>query len=254
MKREDHTYRAESAGRALVGVVAGLGITITDGDELFVDVLETSLDGVLDGLGDLLLDETGSEGLEGLVEKIVLGLNNKLSISTTTQKLDERLNTYVANGELERVDFDVNVLDLEHAALIATSTSEVNLDSQSLTTKEDIGQPRVLQLDGTSLTVEVEGNVPHIGLHLAEGEGEVMEVRVRSSDGVVRGELHEVVSVEGDNVGEKVGALHGKVLDDEIHGVVGVLDARNGLHIKVVRSVLILQPHERGNLRCIQHG
>lgn len=84
MKKEDHTYRAESAGRALVGVVAGLGVTITDGDELFVDVLETSLDGVLDGLGDLLLDETGSEGLEGLVEKIVLGLNNKLSISTTT--------------------------------------------------------------------------------------------------------------------------------------------------------------------------
>lgn len=47
-------------------------------------------------------------------------------------------------------------------------------------------------------------------------------------DGVVRRELHEVVGLNGYDVGEEVAALEREVLDDEVERVIGVFDAGDG--------------------------
>ena len=51
-----------------------LSHAITDLHELLVNILEACADGVGDGLGNLLLDETSSKRLQGLVQQVMLGL------------------------------------------------------------------------------------------------------------------------------------------------------------------------------------
>ena len=62
-------------------------------NKLSIDVLQTSRQRVLQCLLDLPLHKACRERFEGLVQKVMLG---------------------VPNGELERVDFDVDRLDSEH--------------------------------------------------------------------------------------------------------------------------------------------
>lgn len=124
------------------------------------------------------------------------------------------------------VDVDLDVLDLEDARLVLVSADEVDGSSQPLPTKYDVRQARIADLWETGLLAEVEGDVAHVRLDLGEGEGELVMMFV--GNGVVGGELDVVVSLHGDGVGEKVAAREGEVLDDEIDGVVGVLDARDG--------------------------
>jgi hypothetical protein len=78
--------------------------TIPNADELSVDVLHTGSNWTLDRFLDLLLDETSSERLEGLVEKVVFR---------------------VTDGEFEGVDFDDDVFDFEDWGFILVGRDEV---------------------------------------------------------------------------------------------------------------------------------
>ena len=82
-----------------------LAHALADADELSIKVFEASRDGALQSLLNLLLDETGRERLERLVQHVVLR---------------------VADRELEGVDLHVHVLDLEHRRLILVRRREVN--------------------------------------------------------------------------------------------------------------------------------
>jgi hypothetical protein len=82
----------EDLGAALALVDLGLGHPVANADELAVNILHASLNGVSDRFLDLLLDETGREGLQRLVQEIVLR---------------------VPDRELERVDLDDDVLHFE---------------------------------------------------------------------------------------------------------------------------------------------
>jgi len=88
--RLEHISEDLSA-RSLIAVLS-LSHTITNANELSIDVFETSTDRILNGLLDLLLDETSSERTDGLVKELVLG---------------------IADGELEGVDLDVDIFDVE---------------------------------------------------------------------------------------------------------------------------------------------
>lgn len=66
---------------------------LSNANKLSINVLQPSRQRVLQRLLDLPLHEARREGLEGLVQKVMLR---------------------VPNGELERVDFDVDRLDFEH--------------------------------------------------------------------------------------------------------------------------------------------
>lgn len=78
---------------------------VSDADKLSVDVLHTCGNGILDCLLNLLLDEAGDERLERLVEEVVLR---------------------VSNGELESVNFDVDVLDFEDRRFVLASGDEMD--------------------------------------------------------------------------------------------------------------------------------
>lgn len=116
---------------------------------------------------------------------------------------------------------------MEDAALVLwRRTLDVHLGAQTLTTEQDVRQPRVLELRQTALLVKVERNIAHIGLDVSKRQREVVALVV--ADGSVRRELDIVVRLDFDDVREQVLALEGEVLDDEVELVVGVLDARNG--------------------------
>lgn len=68
------TYLLKDVSTALALSLLCVLHPVADADELSVDVLERGDDTVLDGLADLLLDEASSEGAEGLVEEVVLGV------------------------------------------------------------------------------------------------------------------------------------------------------------------------------------
>lgn len=192
--------------RAGGGIVRlGLVHTIANEDELSVNVLQASPDRVLDSFRDLLLDEARGEWAEGLVKEVVLR---------------------VADGELEGVDFDGDVLDVEDGGLVFAGGGEVDLDGEAFAAEEDVCETRVLDLGDTALLLEVEGDVAHVGLDLGEGEGEVVIVLV--GDGGVGRDDDVVVRLDLDGVGEQVASLERQVLDDEVKHVVGVLDARDG--------------------------
>lgn len=135
--------------------------------------------------------------------------------------------THISNGELERVNLNIDILNMEHAARVLARARQMHSNSHTRPAKEHISKPRVLVFDRARLAVDVERNVAHVRLDLREGELEV--VRVVVLDGVVGRELDVVVRVEGDDVGEDVRAFHRQVLDHKIHLIVGVLDTGNGL-------------------------
>ena len=135
--------------------------------------------------------------------------------------------TYIAHAELQRINLNSNILNMENTTRVLARARQMHMDSHTLSTQENIRQSAILILDRASLTVDVKGDVAHVGLDLREGELEV--VRVAVGDGVVGRELHVVVRVEGDYVGEDVCSFHGQVLDHEVHLVVGVFDAGDGL-------------------------
>lgn len=165
---------------------------VTNADELSIDVLQTGLDGVSDGLLDLLLDQTSSQWVESLVEKVVLG---------------------VTNVELEGVDLDLDIIDLEDGGVVLAGRdkSSGSLDKTSSThclsmmttadtygqatsTKKDIGDTTVAQLGDTTLLLEVEHDITHVSLDLTKCQGKAMTILVL--DGVVGRELDEVVGLD----------------------------------------------------------
>ena len=134
---------------------------VTELNELAVEVLETITDTLLGSLGDLLFNDTGGEGLDHLDERVVLA---------------------VADGKLELVNLGNDLLDGEDVAALLASRSvlslEVNGDSETLTTKEDVGGTALLELGEAKLLVEEEVDVAHVGLDLVQGELERVLVAV----------------------------------------------------------------------------
>lgn len=143
----------------------------------------------------MLLDETGGERLEGLVEEVVLALeegNSRMSVKKVRNWMLHERWTHITDGELERIKLNIDVLDVEDArAVLGIGRDELNGDSQALSAEEDISKTRVLDLGEAVLLVEVESHIAHVGLDLRERESEVVVVLV--GDGLVWRELEEVV-------------------------------------------------------------
>jgi len=113
--KEKKTYILQhlSSGYTLSGL--GLVHAIANSDELSVDVLETGPQCLFDRLLDLLLDETSSERTEGLVQEVVLR---------------------VADGELERINLDVDVVHLEDRRFVLGRCDEMNGGLKSAITRQ----------------------------------------------------------------------------------------------------------------------
>ncbi len=191
---------------------------VTELDELTVKVLETVTDTLLSSPGDLLLDDTGSKGTEDLDEGVVLA---------------------VADSELELVDLGNHLLDGEDVAALLASRGvlglEVDGDGQALTTEEDVGSTALVELGETKLLLEEEVDIAHVGLDLVERELERVLVTVTKL--VKLRELEVVSDVHLDLRGQHVEQIDGKVLDDQVDLLVGVLDTGKGHETDVAEQL-----------------
>jgi hypothetical protein len=109
-----------------------------------------------------------------------------LRVSSCCQR---QKHTHVSNGKLEGINLDLDALDLEDAAAhfgapgIHTLTMYLDEDGDALSTEEDVCEAGILDFSESSLATEVEGNVAHVGLDLAEGEADgvvlnILDVRI----------------------------------------------------------------------------
>ena len=158
--------------------------------------------------------------------------------------------TYVTNRELEGINLDGHLLDLEDAVAHvlplsgrASCRDNLDFDGDTVAANEDICQTRILDLGEASLFAEIESNVAEVGMDLTEAESEsvmgfVLDRGIRGKlEVVLGGRLNdarpwsgfgEFTCIKWDVLGEDVLSLKGKILDNEVEGLVGVLDARDG--------------------------
>jgi len=187
------------------GLVALLGLvhSVSDLGDLVVDVLEGGSESTVDGSLDGLSDGRGGNGLDKLVEQVVVR---------------------VSDGKLEGVNVDINVLDRE-GAVSSVVGLEGDLDGDTLSSDQDVGDTGVLELGPTRLPSELEDDISEIGLDLAETQGD--DVVLLVGDLVVGRELEVVVRSNLDDVGGQVGSLQDEVLDNKVDLVVRVFGSGN---------------------------
>jgi len=192
------------------GLVRLLGVinSVSDLDELVVEVTDSSPDGVVDSGHDGLLDDTSSDALDKLVEQVVLG---------------------VSDGEGEGVNLSVDRVDSDEGVSSLLDRLELDIDRHTLTGKDNIGDTVVLELGPSGLSSEGESNISDVGLDLRHAQSELVVVSVhRLVELVVRRELEGVVALDADNVGEEVGSRKDEVLDDKVDVGVGELGSGDG--------------------------
>ena len=170
-----------------------------------IHVFETGPYAVFDSLLDLLLDETGGKRLESLVQEIVLRIPDR---------------------ELERSDLGVNGFNLEYRRVVYGRRDEFDIHVDTFATEDDVGQAGVPQLWETGLFPEVEGDVAKVCLNLAEGKLDLVFRMV--VDHAVGRKFEVVLGSNVDDVGEQVFAREREILNDEVEGIVCILDAWNG--------------------------
>jgi len=188
----------------LLGVID----SVSDLDELVIEVTDSGSDSVVDSGLDSLLDDTSSDRLDKLIEQVVLG---------------------VSDGEGEGVNLSVDRVDSDEGVSSLLDRLELDIDRHTLTGEDNIGDTVVLELGPSGLSSEGESNISDVGLDLRHAQSELVVVSVhRLVELVVRRELERVVALDSDNVGEEVGSGKDEVLDDQINIGVGELGSGDG--------------------------
>jgi len=192
------------------GLVRLLGVidSVSDLDELVIEVTDGGSDSIVDSGLDSLLDDTGSDALDKLVKQVVLGVSDR---------------------EGQGVDGGVNRVDSDQGIPSPLDRLEFDVDRHTLAGKDNIGDTVVLELGPSSLSSERESDISDVGLDLRHAHSELVVMSVhRLVELVVWRELERVVALDSDNVGEEVGSRKDKVLDDEINVGVGELGSGDG--------------------------
>jgi hypothetical protein len=137
-----------------------------------------------------------------------------------------------------QIDFDGDTFDFENGhssfsrtnemdrSLWFTWTHGINKETKVYrkTPAKNIRQPRIDHLD--ACLPEIERDVLHISLYLTKGKTELMVLLV--GDSRIERELDEIMCLNHHDVLDKVALELSMILEDQINGVIGVLDARNG--------------------------
>lgn len=192
------------------GIVGPLGVVhgVADLQELVVDLAQTRADTSGEAGNDGLLDNTGSDALDKLVQEIVLA---------------------VSDLEGQGVQLDSDILGAEHLVPSVLDGFNLNRDRDTLASDDNICDTRVGELGPTRFPSEAEENVLNVALDLREPNLESVASALETPvDLFVWGEDEVVVSHELDDVGEEVGAGKNQVLNDQVDLVVRVFSSGNG--------------------------
>jgi len=188
----------------LLGVID----SVSDLDELIIEMTDGGSDSIVDSSLDSLLDDTSSDRLDKLVKQVVLGVSDREG-----QGID---------GGVDRVDSDQGIS-------LPLNRLELDINRHTLSSENNIGDTVVLELGPSSLSSERESDISDVGLDLRHGQSELVVVSVhRLVELVVGGELERVVALDSDNIGEEVGSGKDEVLDDQVNVGVGELGSGDG--------------------------
>jgi len=186
----------------------GIVDSVSDLDELVIEMTDSGSDSIVDSSLDSFLDGAGSERLDKLVEQVVFR---------------------VSDSEGQGVDGGVDRVDSDQGISLLLNRFELDIDRHTLASKNNIGDTVVLELGPSSLSSERESDISDVGLDLRHGQSELVVVSVhRLVELVVWRELERVVALDSDNIGEEIGSGKDEVLDDQINVVVGELGSRDG--------------------------
>jgi hypothetical protein len=116
------------------------------------------------------------------------------------------------------------IVSMIYVSTIPHGINEESKVYRKTPTKVNIRQPRISRLDA-SLPPEVERDVLHISLYLTKGKCVLVVLLV--CDSRIGRELDEIMRLDHHGVLNGVASGLSMMLDDQINGVIGVLDARN---------------------------
>lgn len=152
----------------------------------------------------------------------------------------------VPDGELESVNADVNEVGLEDSVPSILDRLKLDVNRDTLSSKNNIGQTVIRKLGPSALTPKGKGNISNVGLDLTETQSELVVLVVHGLVQLgVRAESERVERLNVDNVGEEVRTRKDQVFDDQVDTVVGVLSAGDG------NVVDLLEEHRQQNLSNI---
>lgn len=152
----------------------------------------------------------------------------------------------VPDGELESVNADVNEVGLEDSVPSVLDRLKLDVNRDTLSSKNNIGQTVIRKLGPSALTPKGKGNISNVGLDLTETQSELVVLVVHGLVQLgVRAESERVERLNVDNVGEEVRTRKDQVFDDQVDTVVGVLSAGDG------NVVDLLEEHRQQNLSNI---
>lgn len=152
----------------------------------------------------------------------------------------------VSDGELESVNADVNEVGLEDSVPSVLDRLKLDVNRDTLSSKNNIGQTVIRKLGPSALTPKGKGNISNVGLDLTETQSELVVLVVHGLVQLgVRAESERVERLNVDNVGEEVRTRKDQVFDDQVDTVVGVLSAGDG------NVVDLLEEHRQQNLSNI---
>ena len=127
--------------------------------------------------------------------------------------------------DVDVLDVDVNLGDLEKVLPVTRSSRlSSDLETKTLATHEEIADTSILNGREALLAIHVESDITNVHLHTRHSQLDLVLVLVRNlfpapAPIVVRGEF--------ENVGSEVVAFNHEILNHDVDGGIGVLDARD---------------------------
>jgi len=127
--------------------------------------------------------------------------------------------------DVDVLNVDVNLGDLEKVLPVTRSSRlRSDLETKTLATHEEIADTSILKGREALLAINVESDITNVHLHTRHSQLDLVLVLVRNlfptpAPIVVRGEF--------ENVGSEVVAFNHEILNHDVDGGIGVLDARD---------------------------
>lgn len=123
------------------------------------------------------------------------------------------------------LDVHVDLVDLEEVLpVLGVGGGQLHAEGEALAAEEQVRDALVGEGGEAALALDVEGHVAQVHLHAADLDVERVLVAARE---LLAAPAEEVVAGDLEHVWHEVVALEHEVLDDGVHLVVRVLDARD---------------------------
>jgi hypothetical protein len=200
-------------GRLILCGFLGFGILLLDEPHLFIYFVECSTDLDFRSFLDRWLNDSHQQGPEEVEQSLKFGL------------LEDNLHV---------LEFDVDIVDFEDTvAIFGFSGREPNIEGQTMASEEDVHDTLVRETGESLFLVDPVSDILQIALNLRDVERELVHAAIGD---LFTSHAEEIVSLEFEDVGEKILGFENQVLNDSVD--LGVTDFDS-------RDLMLGEPYKR---------